>query len=45
MRDKYVALITKAKSEQKIDIKDEALKKGYEDVSKMQDAGDAPVQQ
>lgn len=43
MRDKYVALITKAKSEQKIDIMDAALKKGYDDVSKMQDAGDAPA--
>ncbi|WP_117196116.1 peptidylprolyl isomerase [Rhizobium terrae] len=43
MRDKYVALITKAKAEQKIDIVDPALKKGYDDVSKMQDGGDAPV--
>ncbi|RWX74370.1 peptidylprolyl isomerase [Neorhizobium lilium] len=39
MRDKYVALIEKAKADQKIDIKDEALKKGYDEVSKMQDAG------
>ncbi len=47
MRDKYVALIEKAKADQKIDIKDEALKKGYDDVSKMQDAGGdvPPVQQ
>jgi peptidyl-prolyl cis-trans isomerase C len=36
MRDKYVALLEKAKSEQKIDITDEALRKGYEDVSKQQ---------
>jgi peptidyl-prolyl cis-trans isomerase C len=44
MRDKYVALIEKAKADQKVDIKDEALKKGYEEVGKMQDAGgDAPV--
>jgi peptidyl-prolyl cis-trans isomerase C len=44
MRDKYVALIEKAKADQKVDIKDEALKKGYDDVSKMQGAGgDAPV--
>jgi len=46
MRDKYVALIEKAKADQKIDIKDEALKKGYDEVSKMQDAGgDAPAVQ
>lgn len=44
MRDKYVSLIEKAKADQKVDIKDEALKKGYEEVGKMQDAGgDAPV--
>ncbi len=44
MRDKYVALIEKAKADQKVDIKDEALKKGYEEVGKMQDAGgDATV--
>jgi peptidyl-prolyl cis-trans isomerase C len=43
MRDKYVALIEKAKADQKIDIKDEALKKGYDDVSKMQDAGGGDV--
>ncbi|AYD02688.1 peptidylprolyl isomerase [Neorhizobium sp. NCHU2750] len=42
MRDKYVAILDKAKAEQKIDITDEALKKGYDEVSKMQDgAGDA----
>lgn len=45
MRDKYLALITKAKAAQKIDIVDPALKKGYEDVSKMQDGAGAPVQQ
>jgi peptidyl-prolyl cis-trans isomerase C len=46
MRDKYVALISKAKADQTIDIKDEALKKGYDEVSKMQDAGgDAPATQ
>ncbi|MBW6423804.1 peptidylprolyl isomerase [Rhizobium sp. XQZ8] len=43
MRDKYMELITKAKAEQKIDITDPALKKGYEDVSKMQADGDAPM--
>jgi peptidyl-prolyl cis-trans isomerase C len=45
MRDKYVALIAKAKADQKVDITDPALKKGYDEVSKMQDAGDAPVTQ
>ncbi|MGA1832963.1 peptidylprolyl isomerase [Rhizobium wenxiniae] len=42
MRDKYVAILEKAKAEQKVEITDEALKKGYEEVGKMQDgAGDA----
>lgn len=41
MRDKYVALIEKAKADQKVEITDEALKKGYDDVNKMQDAGAA----
>jgi peptidyl-prolyl cis-trans isomerase C len=36
MRDKYVALIEKAKADQKIEITDPALKKGYEDASKEQ---------
>jgi peptidyl-prolyl cis-trans isomerase C len=45
MRDKYVALIDKAKADQKIEITDEALKKGYDEVSKMQDAGMAPAGQ
>lgn len=34
MRDKYLELIAKAKAEQKIEIVDEALRKGYEDVNK-----------
>jgi peptidyl-prolyl cis-trans isomerase C len=34
MRDKYLALIEKAKSEQKIEIVDEALRKGYEEANK-----------
>jgi len=38
MRDKYVALIDKAKADQKVEIMDEALKKGYDEVNKMQDA-------
>ncbi len=42
MRDKYVALIDAAKKTQTVDIVDPALKKGYDDVSKMQqDGGDA----
>ena len=42
MRDKYVAILEKAKADQKIEITDEALKKGYEEVGKMQDgAADA----
>ena len=45
MRDKYVAIIEKAKAEQKVEITDEALKKGYEEVGKMQGgaAGAAPA--
>jgi peptidyl-prolyl cis-trans isomerase C len=34
MRDKYLAIIEKAKSEQKIEIVDEALRKGYEEANK-----------
>jgi len=34
MRDKYLALIEKAKSEQTIEIVDETLRKGYEDANK-----------
>lgn len=36
MRDKYLAIIEKAKAEQKVEILDEALRKGYEDVNKAQ---------
>ena len=36
MRDKYLAIIEKAKAEQKVKIVDEALRKGYEDVNKPQ---------
>jgi peptidyl-prolyl cis-trans isomerase C len=38
MRDKYVALIEKAKADQKIEIMDETLKKGYDEASKEQQA-------
>ncbi|MFN3833153.1 MAG: peptidylprolyl isomerase [Allorhizobium sp.] len=34
MRDKYLALIEKAKSEQTIEIVDETLRKGYEEANK-----------
>lgn len=34
MRDKYLAIIEKAKSEQKIEIVDEALRKGYDEANK-----------
>ncbi|WP_454747810.1 peptidylprolyl isomerase [Ciceribacter selenitireducens] len=36
MRDKYLAIIERAKAEQKVEILDEALRKGYEDVNKAQ---------
>lgn len=42
MRDKYVALVEKAKAEQKIDIMDEALKTGYDEVNKEPDAQPQP---
>ena len=49
MRDKYLSLIEKAKAEQKVEIMDEALRKGYEDVNKAPDAdpaaGEAPAAQ
>ncbi|HBF32136.1 peptidylprolyl isomerase [Rhizobium sp.] len=40
MRDKYLALLDKAKASEKVDILDADLKKGYEEISKNQ-AGDA----
>ncbi|MBP1852073.1 peptidylprolyl isomerase [Rhizobium halophytocola] len=36
MRDKYLALIAKAKTDTKVEIMDEDLRKGYEEVSKQQ---------
>ncbi len=36
MRDKYLEIIEKAKAEQTVEILDEALRKGYEDVNKPQ---------
>lgn len=44
MRDKYVALIEKAKADQKIEIMDETLKKGYDEASKEQQAQPQPQQ-
>ncbi|HEX2147771.1 MAG TPA: peptidylprolyl isomerase [Pseudorhizobium sp.] len=41
MRDKYLALIEQAKAEQQVEIMDEALRKGYEDVSKPEEADPA----
>ncbi|MCM2397763.1 peptidylprolyl isomerase [Rhizobium sp. S95] len=37
MRDKYLEIIEKAKAEKKVEIVDEALRKGYEDVNKQQE--------
>ncbi len=49
MRDKYLALIETAKSEQTIEIMDEVLRKGYEDVNKAPEvdptAGEEPAAQ
>lgn len=45
MRDKYLAIIEKAKAEQKVEIMDEALRKGYEDVSKAPEAAPASGEQ
>ncbi|MGG7519256.1 peptidylprolyl isomerase [Allorhizobium undicola] len=36
MRDKYLALLEKAKSSEKVEILDPALKKGYEDINAQQ---------
>lgn len=41
MRDKYLEIIEKAKSEQAIEIVDETLRKGYEDVNKAPEADPA----
>jgi hypothetical protein len=43
MRDKYLALLAAAKEKSKIDITDEALRKGYEDANKQPQPGDAPA--
>src|SRR5690606_32684378 len=41
MRDKYLEIIEKAKSEQAVEIVDETLRKGYEDVNKAPEADPA----
>jgi len=43
MRDKYLALLATAKEKSKIDITDEALRKGYDDANKQPQPGDAPA--
>jgi peptidyl-prolyl cis-trans isomerase C len=43
MRDKYLALLASAKEKSKIDITDEALRKGYDDANKQPQPGDAPA--
>ncbi|OHV82029.1 peptidylprolyl isomerase [Rhizobium sp. LCM 4573] len=45
MRDKYLAVIEKAKGEEKVEIMDEALRKGYEDANKAPEAGQEPAPQ
>jgi peptidyl-prolyl cis-trans isomerase C len=43
MRDKYLALLATAKEKSKIDITDEALRKGYDDANKQPQPGEAPA--
>ncbi|WP_283196050.1 peptidylprolyl isomerase [Rhizobium sp. AN80A] len=43
MRDKYLALLATAKEKSKIDITDEALRKGYEDANKKPQPGEEPA--
>lgn len=45
MRDKYLALLDKAKASEKVDILDADLKKGYEEISKSQAGDDAAPKQ
>ncbi|WP_431320573.1 peptidylprolyl isomerase [Rhizobium sp. YTU87027] len=45
MRDKYLALLAAAKEKSKVDITDEALRKGYEDANKQPQPGDEPAPQ
>ncbi|MDM9627176.1 peptidylprolyl isomerase [Rhizobium sp. S152] len=43
MRDKYLALLAAAKDKSKVEITDEALRKGYDDANKQPQPGDAPA--
>ncbi len=43
MRDKYLALLNQAKASAKVEITDEALRKGYEDANKQPEPGAAPA--
>jgi peptidyl-prolyl cis-trans isomerase C len=45
MRDKYLALLASAKEKSKIEITDEALRKGYDDANKQPQPGDEPAAQ
>ncbi|MDP9812790.1 peptidyl-prolyl cis-trans isomerase C [Rhizobium tibeticum] len=45
MRDKYLALLAGAKEKSKVEITDEALRKGYEDANKQPQPGDEPPAQ
>jgi peptidyl-prolyl cis-trans isomerase C len=42
MRDKYLELLATAKQAAKVEISDEALRKGYEDANKQQQPGAQP---
>jgi peptidyl-prolyl cis-trans isomerase C len=44
MRDKYLALLAKAKETSKVDIMDETLRKGYDDANKQQAPATQPQQ-
>ncbi|WP_025661647.1 peptidylprolyl isomerase [Rhizobium sp. IBUN] len=45
MRDKYLALLATAKEKSKVEITDEALRKGYDDANKQPQPGDEPAAQ
>ena len=45
MRDKYLALLASAKEKSKVEITDEALRKGYDDANKQPQPGDEPAAQ
>ncbi|MBX5014336.1 peptidylprolyl isomerase [Rhizobium lentis] len=43
MRDKYLALLNQAKTSAKIEISDEALRKGYDEANKQPEPGSEPA--